>query len=207
MDATKTRLLLAAEQLIGDRGVHNVSMRQISELSGNRNVAAAQYHFGSLDRLIHALIAYRKATLDHLRERFYRELDMDFSHMTVRDYVSLVVHPHLNIRDEGGTRRFARFLKAVQRDPDYYRIWLEHYRDAPFAKALYFGLRRELADLPEPIWMMRMKAMGKFIVTYIVDYDLDPPEGRPAEDQFASELIALVTSCLTCENTAHNKTR
>ena len=98
MGPTKTNLLLAAEELIGIQGLSSVSMRQIRERSGNRNVAAAQYHFGSMDRLLQALIAFRKATLDTLRERFYREMNMDFGHMVARDYVGPAIQASANGR-------------------------------------------------------------------------------------------------------------
>lgn len=199
MNKTKISLLLAAEQLIGDQGLNNVSLRQISERSGNRNVAAAQYHFESMERLILALIEYRKAAIDHFRERFYRERDMDFRHMTVRDYVTLIAWPHHNIRDQHGVRRFARLLKALQQDPHYYAIWQQHYHDSPFANAIYFGLRKALSTLPEPVWDLRMKSMGKFIVSMIVDQDQTETGTRLEEEAFVSEVIAMVVACLTAD--------
>ena len=52
---TKTKILNAAEKLIVELGAHKASMRKITEAAGV-NVAAINYHFGSKDNLISAIV-------------------------------------------------------------------------------------------------------------------------------------------------------
>ena len=52
---TKTKLLNAAETLIVKQGATHVSMRKITEKAG-ANVAAVNYHFGSKENLISAVL-------------------------------------------------------------------------------------------------------------------------------------------------------
>lgn len=54
--ATAERLLLAAEELIAERGPDRVSVRDITAAAGV-NVAAVNYHFGSKQNLVRAMIA------------------------------------------------------------------------------------------------------------------------------------------------------
>jgi|SRR5579859_4464501 len=54
----KTRLLDAAERLFSDKGFEAVSHREIS-LAAAVNLAAVNYHFGSKDRFIWAVIKRR----------------------------------------------------------------------------------------------------------------------------------------------------
>ena len=56
MDEPKLALLRSAEKLMAARGVQSVSLREISEAAGQRNVSAAQYHFKDRRGLIEALL-------------------------------------------------------------------------------------------------------------------------------------------------------
>ena len=58
--------MLAAERLFAEHGIEGVSLRQIGAAAGNGNNSAVQYHFGTKDRLVHAVFEYR---LPRLRER------------------------------------------------------------------------------------------------------------------------------------------
>ncbi len=64
--SSKEQIVLAAERLFAEHGIEGVSLRQIGAAAGNGNNSAVQYHFGSKDRLIHAVFEYR---LPRLRER------------------------------------------------------------------------------------------------------------------------------------------
>lgn len=63
---TKTRILDAAEALFVGGGFDSMSMRQITSTAGV-NLAAVNYHFGSKDALIHAVLARRLDPLDGQR--------------------------------------------------------------------------------------------------------------------------------------------
>jgi len=74
---TKTRLLDAAEALFIDAGYEAMSMRLITARAG-ANLAAVNYHFGSKDALIHAMLTRRLDGLNQNRlvllERFQLSL-------------------------------------------------------------------------------------------------------------------------------------
>jgi AcrR family transcriptional regulator len=64
---TRERLLDVAERLFAEAGIEKVSMREIVRESGQRNLSAATYHFGSRDALIAALIERRIRVINALR--------------------------------------------------------------------------------------------------------------------------------------------
>ena len=74
---TKTRLLDAAEALFIDAGYEAMSMRLITARA-DANLAAVNYHFGSKDALIHAMLTRRLDGLNQNRlallERFQLSL-------------------------------------------------------------------------------------------------------------------------------------
>ena len=48
---TRARLLRAGERLFAERGIHQVRLREINALAGQRNSSALHYHFGDRDGL------------------------------------------------------------------------------------------------------------------------------------------------------------
>ena len=60
---TRERILSAAEALFAERGFDTVSLRDITG-AADANVAAVNYHFGSKDKLIDAVIEHRVCIRD-----------------------------------------------------------------------------------------------------------------------------------------------
>lgn len=72
--ATLDRILNVAESLLAEKGVHETSVRDITQKAGV-NVAAVNYHFVSKDGLIHAVINRRFESLEHERSRALDEVE------------------------------------------------------------------------------------------------------------------------------------
>ena len=66
---TATALLDAAERLFAQAGLAAVSIRRIVLASGQGNLSAAHYHFGSRDALVRAVIERRLREIDAIRNR------------------------------------------------------------------------------------------------------------------------------------------
>ena len=64
---TPVQLLDAAERLFAERGIDSVSIREIVRASGQSNLSAAHYHFGSREALVAALIERRMRVINDLR--------------------------------------------------------------------------------------------------------------------------------------------
>lgn len=64
----KERLVLTAERLYAVHGLDGVPMRQIVTEAGMANKTAVQYHFGSKEGLIEAILVNRLDDLDRRRE-------------------------------------------------------------------------------------------------------------------------------------------
>jgi len=66
--ATALQLLRTAERLFAEHGLAGVSLRQIAMEAGSGNNSAVHYHFGSKERLVEAIFAYRLPQLLQRRE-------------------------------------------------------------------------------------------------------------------------------------------
>src|SRR5690349_7259062 len=71
-EVTKRQLISAAESLFAERGIDGVSLREITVAAGVRNSTALQYHFGTREGLVRAVLkkhfdgieVHRNALLD-----------------------------------------------------------------------------------------------------------------------------------------------
>src|SRR5438874_9788261 len=66
-EATRARLITAAEQLFAARGIDAVSLREINRASGARNAVAVQYHFEDRAGVIRAIVAKHRPDIEARR--------------------------------------------------------------------------------------------------------------------------------------------
>jgi AcrR family transcriptional regulator len=66
--STKEQLMLTAERLFAMHGIDGVSLRQIGVTAGTTNNSAVQYHFGSKDALVQAILMYRLPAISQRRK-------------------------------------------------------------------------------------------------------------------------------------------
>jgi AcrR family transcriptional regulator len=196
LSPAKQTILAVAEKAFAEHGIDGVSLRQISELAGQKNVVAAQYHFKTRDNIIASIIELNLRSLEAVREDLHRRMAIDFDRMSTRQLVRLVIQPFLELRNVEGQRTFCRFLRALLQHDPYYQLWRAAYVGAPFTDATYRGLRNSLPRLPDPIWEMRKTIIGKMIVNSVADYDNRAEHFLPGEDAFLADLIEMVTAAL-----------
>ncbi len=119
---TKQRLLDAAERLFARQGFHNTPLRDITAEAG-ANVAAVNYHFGSKEGMIEAVLARRleplnaerRARIEAVRAAA-RERD---AAPEVAEVVRAFVEPTFRLLEQGpGGRDFAVLVGRVLAEPD-----------------------------------------------------------------------------------------
>jgi AcrR family transcriptional regulator len=75
VEPTKERLLDAAELLFAEDGIQATTVRAIAATAGQANISAVNYHFGSKEGLIRALLARRLVPLVEARLRLLAEAE------------------------------------------------------------------------------------------------------------------------------------
>lgn len=63
----RTKLILAAEQLFGERGIDAVPLREVVTAAGQRNASALSYHIGGREELIIAILEFRRVGVNERR--------------------------------------------------------------------------------------------------------------------------------------------
>jgi AcrR family transcriptional regulator len=192
----KVGLILAAETLFGSFGVEGVSLRRVSEQAGNRNVYAAQYHFGSKENLLEAVLLYRRPMIDNHRRLLlldWRTTAQDASlHQIVRLLCSGMFEQ--DSHDPAQARSFSRFLRSLLQFEAYVPIWTRSIAAAPLTAELLATLRDHLPHLPPDIFALRRLALGKLMVGAIADYDRDAVIGRVSQEIFLDDLINMIAA-------------
>ncbi len=111
-DATATReaLLREAERLFARRGLYQVQTREIVEAAGQRNVSALNYHFGSRDGVLDAILNRHGDPTDDARGDLLEVVGRDAPN---RDLVAALVIPYLaNLASPSG-RDYLRIVAQL----------------------------------------------------------------------------------------------
>jgi TetR/AcrR family transcriptional regulator, regulator of cefoperazone and chloramphenicol sensitivity len=89
--ATKAVLLLEAERLFARRGLYQVTVREILQAAGQRNVSAINYHFGSRDGVLEAILVRHGDPTDAARGKLLAKCGRD---ATSRELIAALVLPY-----------------------------------------------------------------------------------------------------------------
>ncbi len=109
-EATQSALMQAAEKLIAENGIENVSIRDIVSAAGQKNESALQYHFRSFSGLIEAIHEKRSAETQALRAQLIESLLESTTKPKIRQLCELMVRPSFDL---ASTRvEYRRYIRA-----------------------------------------------------------------------------------------------
>lgn len=193
-DATRTLLLDTAERLFAERGIAAVSLREVGARAGQRNNSAAQYHFGSKQGLVEAIIAVRSVPIDRRRAALLAALPAD---PTLEDLLRVVVLPLAEtIGSREAASHYLRFLAQVVRDP-MVRDAAGGTASPPLLESVSRQVRALMSELPTPVFARRLSWCMLLALECLADHEGrgsatrsgsgDAPEG--ATSQVVAELV------------------
>jgi AcrR family transcriptional regulator len=165
---TKQRLLDAAETLFAQEGFHNTSLRAITGRAGV-NLAAVNYHFGSKEALLDAVIERRLSPLNALRRANLESVSHRARQAGRRPKVEATlrafIEPTLRFRESGpGAEAFITLLGRILAEPDAALRDLFIRRIKPLFFLLFQVLHEALPEVDEATLFWRLQfvfgAMG-----------------------------------------------
>lgn len=158
--ATPTLLLDVAERLFAENGIDKVSLREIVRASGQSNLSAAHYHFGSREALVAAVIDRRMRVINTLRHAHLDQLEA-----SGRDrYVHTVILAMLGVLGDVVKTRawgpdYVRLLAQALFSPQFHiREMIDPQTISSHAR-LTRMLRRLLPDLPTHVFNDRFAVL------------------------------------------------
>lgn len=111
---TKERVLDAAQELFGRRGLEGTSLRAVTATAG-ANLAAVNYHFGSKEELFRAVIQRAMGPVTDEHRRRMEELGEDPS---MEELLDAFVTPFMLLVSVQDDRSLARLVGRILTDPD-----------------------------------------------------------------------------------------
>ena len=170
-EKTRMRILLTAEKLFAERGVDRVSIRQINLAAGQKNSSATQYHFGSKIGLIEALFDYRMEPINQHRLEMLRELKEAGDEANLRGLVEALVHPLADqLRSQGTGYYYIPIVAQVTGHPNYHAIAQHRSRHGTGLQQLLTLIRKNLADVSEPLIRQRFGMALRQVFSELADY-------------------------------------
>ena len=199
VNATRELIMATAERMFAERGVHDVSNRQISEAAGQGNNTAVGYHFGTKTDLVRAIVRKHAEPVEERRRELLAELGAD---PDVRDWVTVLVRSATDHMGSLGTPSWlARFSAQLMNDPALREIQLQESRSSPSLTRVIEGLASRLADLPPEVQLERGDMARHLIIQMTAEFELARAEGRPTVratwQELADGLIDGIVGMLT----------
>ena len=148
---TKERVLDAAEQLFARVGYHAASLREITTLA-DVNLAAVNYHFGSKEALLEAVIVRRLTPLNEIRrgllEALLQKAEMAGERPACRDVLRTFIEPTLRLRQQGTeTEDFVALIGRTLAEPRGIAMDIFMRHMGPLIQRIFHALSLALPNL------------------------------------------------------------
>ena len=160
-EATQQSLMRAAEKLIADRGLQNVSIRDIVATAGQKNESALQYHFKNLSGLIDAILRERSNQTQAKRAELMDAMFARAPDPTLREICKLMVQPAYELaRAHVDFRRYVKAFghELVLTDTSPLEKADSHGGGGPSGRQVGDLLRAKLTHLDADAFVRRMEA-------------------------------------------------
>ena len=167
------KLLLALESLIAEQGIDGVSSREVARAAGQKNHSALNYHFGSFEGAVEAIIELRVEALNRRREAAISELQQRAVKPTVRDWVRLMLEPLADeLLKEPNERLYLNLLSQLMSRRHWRRLFLVNRARSAALREVSNALREDLLQsFDQHTVDQRLQHLGSHILASITQWD------------------------------------
>ncbi len=193
---TRDKLIRAAEELFAAQGVHGAQLRDVVTRAGQANPSAVQYHFGSRDGLLDAVMAGRQARTESVLAPLLAAAPDELRALVA----ALVAAEASELRTDRG-RRCLRISAQLSHESGV-RTRTPH---PTLAGTGYWRLIERIADrlaaggLPEPLLLERLDLALTVVGAAMADRArqyLDGAEPLTGEALFLADLVETTSALL-----------
>lgn len=199
--ATRARIVSAAERLFAERGIDATTLAQINRAANQRNRSAVQYHFGSKEGVIHAILDKHTPGIELRRHAMLDEIETacDPSLRALAEALVLPVAEKLD--DPDGGLAFLRLNAQLIGHPRFSLLSLHTQRINRGADRLSRLIAANAPDWPEALWVPRWLLLIGLLFHGMADYAHLLEAGgasreTPPRGLFVSNLIDSVIAIL-----------
>ena len=202
--ATREKLLDAAARAFAEEGVFNASLIEITRRAGQRNRSALNYHFGSREGVLCAVLERHVEFLAR-REGELREIATRAPDDDVASVVEAIVRPAAELAQSGWRGRSCLVIIAelAGEDPATYSPELQAVMSGTGGYAVYSLLATRMADVGHDVSNERFALITTFVLRSVADrarlLDRRGRRGRPQLDHetFVRNLVAMASAAMS----------
>ncbi|MCZ4079250.1 TetR family transcriptional regulator [Rhodococcus sp. H36-A4] len=174
----------AAEQIIAERGLPALTLKDVQLAANQSNKSAAKYHFGSREGLIEALVAARMGPVNARRTELLEKIERSGDPTPVRQAVEALVHPLAAETLGRPGSRYARFLVQAVIDPALAEVTQKHLQADSYRRV--HQLMVALCPAPGEVATWRTNNAVMFSMTALAT--------REGSERTAAETTAIVSN-------------
>jgi AcrR family transcriptional regulator len=164
-DDTREKIKLAAQRLFAQRGLADVTVRDIIDAAGQKNGGSLHYYFGTKEALIKELVADGASVVNAERTRRLEEIESRGGPVSLREILRLFADPLAGGIGDGFEPDYIAFINRLA--VEHYDLLMEAMeagrRDSSYRRALEH-IRGFLPDLPRRLFDQRIKLMTLYVV-------------------------------------------
>jgi AcrR family transcriptional regulator len=188
----EARIIDAAETLFAERGLDGVTTREILDAAGQKNQSALQYHFGSREGLILALLADRFARIDKRRMELFSATKRP-GKLDLRAYVEALVLPLAEeVRTRQGGDAFIRVLAQLVHRPGFDALAITRAAKFEGLRLINTEAEAQLVHLPKSERPLRTRMMLSLMVGTISAWSLYHKRTVPFDVMLNGLIAALM---------------
>ena len=202
IDSTKVAIIVAAEELFVRRGIASVSLREIGAAAGQRNTAAAQYHFGDRESLVMSIVEYRMQSINDQRLKMLDQLKDPAKPSALRDLLEALILPLATVSGRGGY--YCRFLALVHSSRSINPAY--DWDTASSFRRVRSEIAQQLHGLPPETIESRIRMVANLVVHTVADHESSDGPSVGGET-WISGLIDCAYGLLIAEDTGNDSTR
>ncbi len=198
-------LLDAASLLMDERGI-DVSLSEINRASGHQNRSAINYHFGSRDAIIRALVDRTLLVVDAERNALLDHLEATASPLATRTVIEVTIGPlGRQLRTAEG-RRYLRLLGQLIDHPRYVADARRLIAAAGSMQRCAEHLAPRFAHLPPAVASERTSMLSALIIRTLADNarlrdSSPPPRAILTVDEFTTNLADIILAIIEAPST------
>jgi AcrR family transcriptional regulator len=204
---TRLRLIVAAEALFADRGIAAVSLNEVRLAAGQSNAAAVNYHFGSKEQLLRAIIEHRIERIEADRAELLRALDGTDD---PRQILAALILPQA-----GSIERGEHYVGLVAQLATGALGWFDEYAYlladpdvTPGGHRVHTLLRARLEDLPSAVADRRLMFLYTSAFRALAQHLRQKKSGTaPPTPLYVSELLDTLVAVLDAPVSAETLAR
>jgi AcrR family transcriptional regulator len=182
-------MIQVTERLVAEQGLATLSLRTVQVAAGQRNKSAAQYHFGSRDGLIEAVLRDRMGAVNVRRAELLGRL-VDGSD-DPRELMDVIVRPLAEATIAARPSHWARFVVQCGADPMLRTV----VRTSVEGAALRSARSRLVASIDHLPELLRERRVDHAIALALTSLAAAEARGGPPALRFETELHDLIDMC------------